>query len=43
MARQNVGVAHQAAVRVDDGFRQRRRPRGGDYDEVIRGYNFVLG
>jgi hypothetical protein len=43
MARQNIGVAHQAAVRVHDGFRQRRRPGRGDQDEIIRGYYLVFG
>ena len=43
MAGQNVGVAHQAAVRVHDGFRQRRRPGRGDQDEIIRGYYLVFG
>ena len=43
MARQDVGVAHQAAVRVHDGLRLCRRPGCGDHDEVIRGPHLVLG
>ena len=42
MARQNVGVAHQAAVRVHDGFRLGRRPGCGDHDEVICGPHLVF-
>ena len=41
--RANVGVAHQAAVRMHHGLRLGRRTGCGDHDEVIRGYYLVFG
>ena len=43
MARQNEGVSHQAAVRVHDGFRERRRPRGSDDHQGVSRPDLFFG